>query len=145
MASYRHLARTCVMQTIFNIEFHDQDPRETLDIVLDEFAPKLTEKEFAYQTLDGVLDKKDDILQIISKFAPEWPIEKIAKIDRAILEIGVYEIVFSSEVPPVVAINEAVEIAKEYGDHSSPKFINGVLSNVMKKYHEELPKTGGTD
>lgn len=140
MASYRHLARTCVMQTIFNIEFHGQDHRETLDRILKEFAPKLTEREFAYKTLDGVVENKDDILKIITEFAPEWPIEKIAKVDRAILEIGVYEVIFSKEVPPVVAINEAVEIAKEFGDNSSPKFINGVLSNVMKKYHAELSK-----
>ena len=141
MASYRHLARTCVMQTIFNIEFHGQDARKTLDSILEEFAPKLTEREFAYETLDGVLENKDGIIKIITEFAPEWPIEKIAKVDRAILEIGVYEVIFSGEVPPVVAINEAVEIAKEFGDNSSPKFINGVLSNVMKKYHAELSKT----
>lgn len=141
MASYRHLARTCVMQTIFNIEFHDQDHRETLDRIIDEFAPKLGEREFAYKTLDGILENKDDILSTITEFAPEWPIEKIAKIDRAILEIGIYEVVYSQEVPPVVAINEAVEIAKEFGDNSSPKFINGVLSNVMKKHHGEVPKT----
>ena len=138
MASYRHLARTCVMQTIFSIEFHGQDPRETLERMLKEFAPKLTESEFAYSTLDGVVENKDDILKIITEFAPEWPIEKIAKVDRAILEIGVYEVIYSKDVPPIVAINEAVEIAKEFGDHSSPKFINGVLSNVMKKYHAEL-------
>lgn len=141
MASYRHLARTCVMQTIFNIEFHDQDHRETLDRIIDEFAPKLSEREFAYKTLDGILENKDDILRTITEFAPEWPIEKIAKIDRAVLEIGIYEVVYSQEVPPVVAINEAVEIAKEFGDNSSPKFINGVLSNVMKKYHGEVSKT----
>lgn len=135
MASYRHLARTCVMQTIFIIEFHEQNARETLDAILNEFAPKLEEKEFAYETLDGIIAHKEEIFKVISTYAPEWPIDKIAKIDRAILEIGVYEIAFSDGVPPVVAINEAVEIAKRYGDNSSPKFINGVLSNVMKKYH----------
>jgi len=124
------------MQTIFTIEFRERDARETLDAILDEFAPKLDDREFAYSTLDGVLEHKDDIVKVITTYAPEWPIDKIAKIDRAILEIGVYEIVFS-DVPPIVAINEAVEIAKAYGDDSSPKFINGVLSNVMKKYHEK--------
>ncbi len=137
MASYRHLARTCVMQTLFNIEFREQAARKTLDAILDEFAPKMEDRKFAYETLDGVIEHKDDIIKTITNYAPEWPIDKIAKVDRAILEIGVYEIAFSEGVPPVVAINEAVEIAKEYGDESSPKFINGVLSNVMKKYHDK--------
>lgn len=162
MASYRHLARTCVMQTIFELDMAQEvclmfpdlsknkdisksfkaslkrSPRDVLDSILKDFAPKLTEKEFAYKTLKGVLDHKKEIVKIIEKFAPEWPIEKIAPIDRAILKIGVYEIVFSKDIPPVVAINEAVEIAKHFGDNNSQKFINGVLSSVMKKYHEEL-------
>lgn len=139
MASYRHLARTCVMQTIFELEFRQNEkinPEELLTSILDEFAPKLTEKDFAYKTLSGVLEHIDEISGIIQNFAPEWPIDKIARVDRAVLEIGVYEIVFSKEIPPVVAINEAVEIAKHYGDLSSQKFVNGVLSSVMKKYHE---------
>ncbi|MCX6734464.1 MAG: transcription antitermination factor NusB [Candidatus Peregrinibacteria bacterium] len=149
MASYRHLARTCVMQTIFEMEFRtgpfsceseakEIDPQDILASILNEFAPKLTEKEFAKKTLEGVVAYHKEILDTIAEFAPEWPIDKIARIDRAILEIGVYEIAFSEEVPPVVAINEAVEIAKHFGDNNSQKFINGVLSSVMKKHHEKL-------
>lgn len=149
MASYRHLARTCVMQTIFEMEFRtgpfssesdaeEVAPQDILNSILNEFAPKLTEKDFAKTTLEGVVAFHKEILEIISKYAPEWPIDKIARIDRAILEIGVYEIAFSSEVPPVVAINEAVEIAKHFGDNNSQKFINGVLSTVMKNHHEKL-------
>ncbi len=148
MASYRHLARTCVMQTIFEIEFNEEirssqkdhvvpEPKVVLDKILDEFAPKLTEKDFAYDTLEAVLANQKEIFKIIEKFAPDWPIAKIAKVDRAILEIGVYEIVFNDDIPPVVAINEAVEIAKHYGDDSSPKFINGVLSSVMDQNNEK--------
>lgn len=149
MASYRHLARTCVMQTIFEMEFRtgpfssesdakEVAPQDILNSILNEFAPKLTEKDFAKTTLEGVVAFHQEILEIISKYAPEWPIDKIARIDRAILEIGVYEIAFSEEVPPVVAINEAVEIAKHFGDNNSQKFINGVLSTVMKNHHEKL-------
>lgn len=141
MASYRHLARTCVMQTIFAFEFKDHDPEKLLTEVLDEFAPKLTEREFAYETLKGVLEHKEKILKIIQKYAPQWPIEKIAKVDRAILEIGTYEIVFSDEVPEVVAINEAIEIAKHFGDLNSPKFVNGVLSSIMKEYKKDTKDT----
>lgn len=142
MASYRHLARTCVMQTLFAYEFRGGDAKKILDETLDEFAPKLTERDFAHRTLKGLLENKDGIIKIIAEYATQWPVDKIAKIDRAILEIGVYEIVFSKDIPPVVAINEAIEIAKHFGDESSPKFINGVLSSVMKKYHAELSKTG---
>ncbi len=133
MASYRHLSRTCVMQTLFAFEFREGEPSKILDQILDEFAPKMTEREFAHTLLNGVLDKSAEIVNIIQKYAPQWPIEKIAPIDRAILEIGVFEIVFSDEVPAVVAINEAVETAKHFGDENSPKFINGVLSTVMKE------------
>ena len=134
MASYRHLARTCVMQTLFAVEFRKHNAKKMLEQILKEFAPKLTETDFAYQTLEGVTKKSKKIIEIIQKFAPQWPVEKIARIDRAILEIGIYEIVFTKEIPPVVAINEAIEIAKHYGDDNSPKFINGVLSAVMKEY-----------
>ncbi|MBD3360865.1 transcription antitermination factor NusB [Candidatus Peregrinibacteria bacterium] len=131
MASYRHLARTCVMQTLFAVEFRKEDPEKLLEKILKEFAPKLTEKDFANDTLEGVLKNKKKIEKILQKYAPEWPLEKIARVDRAILEIGIYEIMFNDEVPPVVAINEAIEIAKHFGDSNSPKFINGVLSSVM--------------
>lgn len=132
MASYRHLARTCVMQTLFTLEFRGEgDPKDILEKVLEEFAPKLTETDFAYQTLEGVLKNKDKINKMIQEYAPEWPVDKIARVDRATLEIGLYEISFSTEIPPVVAINEAVEIAKHFGDKNSPKFINGVLSTAM--------------
>lgn len=159
MASYRHLARTCVMQTIFELDMADEvcrmfpdlakdktiaksfkaslkrPPEDILEDILNEFAPRLTEKKFAGKTLKGVLKHKVDIIDIIEKFAPEWPIDKIARVDRAILEIGVYEIVFAKDIPPVVAINEAVEIAKHFGDNNGQKFINGVLSSVMKHFN----------
>ena len=139
MASYRHLARTCVMQAIFELEFRGGEPEKILAAILEEFAPKLTETDFAYETLKGLLEKQKEVIKIIKKFAPQWPVDKIARVDRATLEIGVYEIVFSDDIPPVVAINEAIEIAKHFGDNNSPKFINGVLSSVMKEYEKKKP------
>lgn len=122
------------MQTLFSVEFREDNAKELLEKILEEFAPKLTEQDFAYETLEGVLKKQKAIIKIIQKFAPQWPIDKIARVDRAILEIGVYEIAFTNDIPPVVAINEAIEMAKHFGDDNSPKFINGVLSSVMKEY-----------
>jgi len=138
MASYRHLARIAVMQTIFACEFRKGvDPDYMLNYCSREFSDKLKDMSFAQGLLEGVIRKKPELVEIIQKEAPEWPIDRIAPIDRAILEIGVYEIMFSGDVPPVVAINEAVEMAKSYGDTNAAKFVNGVLSTVMHKYGEE--------
>lgn len=143
MASYRHLARIAVMQTIFEYEFlqklkrKDLDPQKMLIHNIRQITSKIKDTSFAEETLKGVLENRDEIFEIIEKHAPQWPIEKVAPVDRAILEIGVYEIVKSKDVPPVVAINEAIEIAKVYGDTNSPKFINGVLSSVMTKSNKK--------
>jgi len=132
------------MQTLFELEFSEMKlekvSKKILERTLNEFAPKLTERDFAFNTLKGVLKNRDKILDIITRYAPQWPIDKIAKIDRAILEIGVYEIVYSRDIPAIVAINEGIEIAKHFGDDNSSKFINGVLSSVMKEYTKEKTK-----
>jgi N utilization substance protein B len=134
MASYRHLARIAVLQTLFGYEFRNGKVTPDLESNCQEFSDKLTDLTFAKQLLNGTLEKMSEIRTIISKEAPEWPIERIAPIDRVILEMGAYEILFSKDVPPVVAINEAIEIAKVFGDLNSGKFINGVLSTIMNKY-----------
>lgn len=135
MASYRHLARIVVMQSIFAYEFRaGVDPIQILQYSAGEFSDKLKDLNFAESLLKGILQKQEEILKILQQEAPEWPIERIAPIDRAILEIGIYEVLYSEDVPPIVAINEGVEIAKSYGDTNSAKFVNGVLSTVMHKY-----------
>ena len=131
------------MQTIFAHEFRPGvDPDEVLEYSCREFGDKLKDLGFAKDLLKGVIDKKQELIKIIQVEAPEWPIDRIAPIDRAILEIGVYEIMFSGDVPPVVAINEAVELAKSYGDTNSAKFVNGVLSTVMHKYNPDHSGSG---
>lgn len=141
MASYRHLSRIAVMQTVFEYEFlqkakaEERDKLKALSYNMTQLANgKIKDDTFAQDTLEGLFTKRDKILEIIQETAPEWPVDKIAPVDRAILEIGVYEVVFADDIPPVVAINEAIEVAKVYGDTNSPKFINGVLSTVMTKY-----------
>jgi transcription antitermination protein NusB len=141
MASYRHLSRIAVMQTVFEYEFlqrakaEERDKLKALSYNMTQLANgKIKDDTFAQDTLEGLFAKRDKILEIIQETAPEWPVDKIAPVDRAILEIGVYEVVFADDIPPVVAINEAIEVAKVYGDTNSPKFINGVLSTVMTKY-----------
>ncbi len=135
MASNRHQARSAVLQTLFAYEFRkDTEPMVLLEYVAKEFYPALEDTGFAKSLLNGILEKQQFIFDVIREEAPQWPIDRIAPVDRAILEIGCYEIMFSVDVPPVVAINEGVEIAKSFGDTNSPKFINGVLSTVMHKY-----------
>lgn len=135
MASYRHLARIVVMQTIFAYEFREgADLEMELEHCAEEFSNKLKDISFSQELLKGVFKHKEDIYKVMQEEAPEWPIERIAPVDRAILAIGIYEIIYSKDVPPIVAINEGVEIAKSYGDLNSAKFINGVLSSVMHKY-----------
>lgn len=135
MASSRHASRLAVVQTLFAWEFRGGDAEETLMYVLEQFYDDIASREFALSNLQGTLKNSKRIEEIVVETAPEWPFEKIAPIDRVILEQGVYEIVFSKDVPPVVAINEAIEVAKAFGNEKSSKFINGVLSTVMKKYN----------
>ena len=138
MASNRHLSRVAVVQSLFAWEFRGGEPVAIFSFLIEQFYPKLSNPEFGLKNLEGILRERDKIQKIITEHAPQWEFDKIAPIDRVILEQGVYEIVTSDEVPPVVAINEAIEIAKEFGTDKSSKFINGVLSNVMKQYK---PKT----
>lgn len=136
MSSQRHLQRIALVQTLFESEFREngKNPKEVLRYNLKEFGNKIKDSDFAASLLEGVFANLTEIRRVIAEKAPEWPVEKISPIDRAILEVGVFEIMFSKDVPPVVAIDEAIEIAKSYGGENSPKFVNGVLSSVMQSY-----------
>ncbi len=141
MASYRHLGRILVMQTLYVFEFRGADAVKTLKDLLEGFGQKVKNNDFPSRLLEGILKNKESIGDCIEKHAPEWPMDKIAPIDRACLEIGVYELLFNKEeIPPIVAINEAVEIAKEYGSENSGKFVNGVLSAVYEELKISLKK-----
>lgn len=134
MPSPRRAARIAVMQTLFAFEMHGGEPQDILKYVIADYPTEQDVLTFASVTLEGVLKNREKILERIREFAIEWPLEKIAPVDRGILEIGVFEMLFSKEVPPIVAINEAIEVAKDYADVNAPKFINGVLSKILEKY-----------
>src|SRR3990167_11398988 len=138
----RHLSRSIVLQTLFEWDFNSKDKKRVwnfLDYNVDNFAPGAEEKEFTKSLLTGILEKNDKIEKIIKKAAPEWPLEQVAIIDRNVLRIGLYELLFGDrkEVPPKVAINEAIELAKTFGGDSSGRFINGVLGTVYKEIGEQ--------
>lgn len=132
MSSSRHLSREIAMQTLFAYEFHGGDSQELLKYIAEEFEGKMLDLRFACELLKGVLKYQEDIRDLIVKHAPQWPLSRIAPVDRAILEIGIFEMVYGKEVPSVVAMDEAIELAKTFGSESSPKFINGVLNAILK-------------
>lgn len=137
----RHLSRSIVLQTLFEWDFNslsENTAEEILNRNVEEFAPGMGDFSFVKNLVDGILKKKKDIDTIIVKAAPEWPIEKIAIVDRNVLRIGLYELIFGDrkEVPAKVAINEAIELAKSFGGDTSGKFVNGVLGAVYKEMGE---------
>ncbi len=136
----RHLSRSIVLQTLFECDFDGKksNREEMLDRNIAEFGPGLNDSLFMQELLSGILEKEDTLNEIIEKAAPDWPIDKISIVDRNILRIGLYELLFSdrTQVPPKVAINEAIELAKSFGGEKSSKFVNGVLGGVYKEIGE---------
>lgn len=137
----RHLVRTIVLQSLYEWDFYNKkaDLIKILERNLKEFGPGIDEPDFAWRLLKGVVTNLKKIDDYIKKYAPEWPLEKISLIDRNILRLGIYELIFmdKNEVPPKVAINEAIEIAKNFGGLNSSKFVNGVLGSVYKEIIKE--------
>lgn len=146
MAS-RHLSRSIAMQSLYEWDFNGRKP-DFLDKIVErnikEYGPGLENADFVWQLIRGVMEHIPKIDKIIEKSAPEWPLEQITIVDRNVLRIGLYELLYANkeEVPPKVAINEAIELAKTFGGESSGKFINGVLGTVYKEIGgpQEEPK-----
>ncbi len=137
MASNRHLGRIVAMQTLYEYDFragteNKIDRDEVLTRNLGEFSQAIDDKDFVHDLVNGVEKNQEKIDGIIGPAAPEWPVEQIAKIDKIILRIGVYELLIKKDVPPKVAINEAVELAKAFGGENSSKFVNGVLGTIYR-------------
>ncbi len=137
----RHLSRSIVLQTLFEWDLNSVD-RTEIGVVLgrniEEFAPNKTDTPYMEKLLDGILGKQSELDLIITKAAPEWPIDRISPVDRNILRLGLFELLFSDrkEVPAKVAINEAIELAKQFGGDNSSRFVNGVLGAVYKEIGE---------
>ena len=140
MAS-RHLSRSVAMQSLYEWDFKGSKSDDLADIVernIKEFATGVDDPTFIVQLVQGVVKNIDKLNAIIEKAAPQWPLAQIAIVDRNVLRIGLYELLFGSsdEVPPKVAINEAIELAKSFGGDSSGKFVNGVLGTVYREIGE---------
>ena len=136
--SSRHLSRSIAMQSLYEWDFSDQkeDLKKIVEKNIKEFGPGLENNDgFVWQLVTGVIQHLKEINNIIEKAAPQWPINQINIVDRNILRVGLYELLFGDKeaVPPKVAINEAIELAKGFGGESSGRFINGVLGTVFKE------------
>lgn len=137
----RHLARTIALQTLYEWDFNKQRPAipALLQRNLREFAPAFDDQQFSERLVAGVLEHIAALNDYIARYAPEWPLDQITVIDRNVLRIGVYELKFDVDIPPKVAINEAIELAKTFGGPSSGKFVNGVLGTIYKDMQKDTP------
>ncbi|MBI5466540.1 MAG: transcription antitermination factor NusB [Candidatus Kerfeldbacteria bacterium] len=133
--STRHLARTVVLQTLFQWDFMGKkgDLVKLVNKNAQDLAAGLTDDGFADRLSQGLVKHLSDVDALIQRLAPEWPLDQVTAIDRNILRLGVYELRYGREIPPKVAINEAIELAKTFGSDSSSKFVNGVLGSLYKE------------
>ena len=134
----RHLSRTIAMQTLFAWDFNDRQNSDLDELIKEnfmQFAPNFDDHGFVENLVKGVINHLEDINAYIIKYATEWPLEQITIVDRNVLRLGIFELVYDDKIPAKVAINEAIEVAKTFGGDSSGKFINGVLGTIFK----ELP------
>lgn len=143
MASRRRLARIAVMQTLFELDFCSQHgkeskrmPEEILKRNIAEAGEEQVDRAFAEKLLQGLWAHAAGILSHIAKHAPEWPLERMDRMSRCLLMIGAYELLFGKDAPAAVAMDEAIEIAKEFGEEESGKFVNGVLNAIAHASRE---------
>lgn len=152
MASNRHLGRIVALQSLYEYEFRIQseDKSASVDEILhrnlERYENEIEDTDFVFELVQGVLDNQQELDDQIRPLAPEWPLEQIARIDRNILRLGLYELLYrGAQVPPKVAINEAVELAKAFGSDNSSKFINGVLGTAYRTLIEKLEEASDAD
>lgn len=139
MASNRHLGRIIALQTLYEQEFRIEcrdgnfSLKEVLARNISRYRDMVEDQDFIAGLVNGVDAKRDELDKVLQPIAPEWPIDQIARMDRIVLRMGAYELLFGVNVPPKVVINEAVELAKGFGGENSSKFVNGVLGTVLKE------------
>jgi N utilization substance protein B len=130
MPGTRHKARTLALQALYEVDSVARHPEAVVERLLSENKLSQENSDFARELVNGTLKNRDEIDRHIQKLAPAWPVNQLALIDRNVLRLAIYEILFDNRVPVKVAVNEAVELAKTFGSESSAKFVNGVLGSV---------------
>lgn len=143
MASNRHLGRIVALQTLYEYEFRIQsgDESAVLEEILERnigrYQETIDDKDFIRGLVTGTANSIEELDAIIQPIAPEWPVEQIARVDRAILRMALHELYHGQDVPPKVVINEAVELAKAFGGENSSRFVNGVLGTAFRLKEEK--------
>lgn len=135
LMSNRHLARTIVMQALYEWDFRGADPGRIQDVlayVKKEFAKDFDDSGYIEKQVGGIIQKLAEIDELLNHFAPNWTVESMTVMDRNILRLGVYELRFDEGIPSKVAVNEAIELGKTFGGDASGKFVNGVLGAILK-------------
>ncbi|MEP6895565.1 MAG: transcription antitermination factor NusB [Chloroflexota bacterium] len=132
----RTRARSLALQVLYEVDMANHPAAEVFKLRLEEFPLTDDLAEFARQIIFGILPLTHELDELIAKYAPDWPLDQIAAIDRNILRMSLWEFAIQGETPIKVAINEAVELAKHYGSDSAPRFINGVLGSLADHQHE---------
>lgn len=132
----RHRARMAVLQALYEIDCTGHPPALVIEQRLQEADLPEAGDRFARELVQGVREYQERLDELIGRYAPDWPVDQIAIIDRNVLRISMYEILMSDDTPTKVAINEAVELAKRFGSDSSSRFVNGVLGSLVA---DELP------
>jgi N utilization substance protein B len=127
----RHLAREVALQVIFELEHHDADPETALGYHLEETSLTPAQEAFARSLITGTLEHRDVIDAQISEASTHWRLDQMAGVERAVLRLCTYELMFSADVPPKAAVNESIELAKTFGGDESGRFVNGVLGRIM--------------
>lgn len=133
--SNRHLARTVVMQALYEWDFRDHPTEELPEIIAhvrDEFAPDFKDEGYIEKQVEGIVSRLKEVDEALVHFAPEWPLSEMTSTDRNVLRVGAYELLFDDLIPSKVAINEAIELGKAFGGEASGKFVNGVLGAIYK-------------
>jgi N utilization substance protein B len=137
----RRRARAIVLQALYELDFTNHSPEYVLGCRLKDRPLPESATAFAFHLVEGTREHTDQLDRVVAQLAPEWPVEQIAVVDRNILRIAIYELLFDTDTPPKVAINEAVELAKMFGSDSSPRFVNGVLGSLATRGRERILAT----
>jgi N utilization substance protein B len=138
---YRRRSRELAMQALFYIDMQKEDPKEMAQLFINDFKPSRKTLDFFWKLINGVIEQKDKIDALIEQTSNNWKVSRMACIDRNIIRIGVYEILYLNDIPSKVTINEAIDIGKRYGTEDSGAFINGVLDSIRKFSEHEKEMT----
>ncbi len=132
----RRRARELALKVLFHIEFHNVDPVSAFELICKEFDVSRNIQDFAKEIVLGIHENRKEIDSIISESSKNWRLERMSVVDRNLMRISTYEILFRDDIPPKASINEAVELGKKYGQEDSGAFINGILDNIYKRFYK---------